>query len=362
MAFKKYGYYIKGNKIAVVEQADSTASGTLAVAHCTIGGYSTKDTCEAAGGQWIPGSSGSTTNYGEYMSPTETVTDGLEIQYAYSPTYTFPDIQVRGDTLANHTKFFLNGWTVVDGYLTLLSTAKHWSLFTGVDVNDNIYIGNSERWNGLHKIQEIETYLGSAPIKHSAIKTYTKVTDNVTYVYDSDVNWNADTTNTISDFSSSSSLTTAFIDNITTPYLWISADSSSANVGLFSGWTYSGTTLDLSSATRYHRPYDEVAETEATVSLVSDTNEDIYIYKAYHDPSMYFITDVAVMEDETFELDITRYQANAVVYYLKAKVAEDMGDLEKREFFFREFKRQVEKGNSAYKSGPYIVQGFKEMR
>ena len=33
-------------------------SGNLAVAHCTLGGYTTKDTCEAAGGQWIPGSSG----------------------------------------------------------------------------------------------------------------------------------------------------------------------------------------------------------------------------------------------------------------------------------------------------------------
>ena len=39
-----------------------------------------------------------------------------------------------------------------------------------------------------------------------------------------------------------------------------------------------------------------------------------------------------------------------------------MGDMEQREFFLREFKRQLEKGNSALKRGPYIVQGFKEMR
>ena len=37
MAFKKYGYYLKGNKIAVIEQSDATASGNLAVAHCSIG-------------------------------------------------------------------------------------------------------------------------------------------------------------------------------------------------------------------------------------------------------------------------------------------------------------------------------------
>ena len=65
MAFKKYGYYIKGNKIALVEQSDATSSGRLAVAHCTVdpANNTTKDTCEAAGGQWIPGSSGSTSTY-----------------------------------------------------------------------------------------------------------------------------------------------------------------------------------------------------------------------------------------------------------------------------------------------------------
>ena len=68
------------------------------------------------------------------------------------------------------------------------------------------------------------------------------------------------------------------------------------------------------------------------------------------------------MDDESFELDLPRYQANAVVYYLKARLAEDVGDMEKREFFMREFKRQLEKGNSAKQRGPYIVQGLKELR
>ena len=65
MAYKKYAYYNKGNKIALIEKADSTSSGFLAVAHCTLGGYTTKDTCEAAGGQWIPGSGGSIETVGE---------------------------------------------------------------------------------------------------------------------------------------------------------------------------------------------------------------------------------------------------------------------------------------------------------
>lgn len=61
----------------------------MAVAHCTISGYSTKATCEAAGGQWIPGSSGSLDSYGEYTTPAETVTNGLEIEYSYVPDFNF---------------------------------------------------------------------------------------------------------------------------------------------------------------------------------------------------------------------------------------------------------------------------------
>ena len=70
MAFKKYSYYNKGNKIAVVESETGSSGGNLAVAHCTLGGYTTKDTCEAAGGQWIPSSSNiSTEHFEKYISP-----------------------------------------------------------------------------------------------------------------------------------------------------------------------------------------------------------------------------------------------------------------------------------------------------
>ena len=76
----------------------------------------------------------------------------------------------------------------------------------------------------------------------------------------------------------------------------------------------------------------------------------------------YAYTPVTTLEDETDDLDITRYQALAIVYYIKAKMAEDLQDFETREYFFREFRRQMEKGGSALKGGIHIVQGFKEMR
>ena len=50
MASKKYAYYIKGNKIALVEKNTSEA-------HCSLSGYSNKTECEAAGGTWHAGGS-----------------------------------------------------------------------------------------------------------------------------------------------------------------------------------------------------------------------------------------------------------------------------------------------------------------
>ena len=81
MASRKYAYYNKGNKIAIVEQSETTSSGKMAVAHCTLSGYSTKDTCEAAGGTWTQNAT--TNDDGKYKSPVATISDGLEIKYTY---------------------------------------------------------------------------------------------------------------------------------------------------------------------------------------------------------------------------------------------------------------------------------------
>ena len=53
---RKYAYYVKGNKIALIQREDALA-----------------------------GSNNS--EYGMYKSPTESIVDGLEIQYTYVPEY-----------------------------------------------------------------------------------------------------------------------------------------------------------------------------------------------------------------------------------------------------------------------------------
>ena len=335
---KEYAYYIKGNKVAIIEKDWALSGGQ------TLSQPGLNDLGSTDGSLW--------------KSPKASITDGLEIQYTYSPTYTFPDVQIQSDANADITKFYMNGWTSVDGYLTLLNSGRNWSSYTKVDVNDNIYIGGSERWHGIHKIQEIQ---GADDVTHGGIKTYTKVSDNIPFVTDSSVSWTSAETILLL---TALSMESAFTDSTTTPYIWISgSDENVTNNGMFSGWTVDadGTTLRLSSATRYTigpGSASLVTETEATPDFDTDSPENIYIYKAYHDPSMYFITDVTIMEDESFELDIPRYQANAVVQYVKSKYLEDAGNVEMKEYYMREFRRMVEKHESGKKRGVYVTQGF----
>ena len=74
------------------------------------------------------------------------------------------------------------------------------------------------------------------------------------------------------------------------------------------------------------------------------------------------LTDVDVLDDESFELDVTRAQGNAIVYYIKAKMAEDIMDIEKRQYFMRLFKKQLEESLSSRKYGAQMIQGFWGMR
>ena len=162
MAFKKYAYYNKGNKFALVESEMSGGGGKLAVAHCTLSDYTTKTTCEAAGGQWIPSSSGSSTGVWEkYISPKEAVTDGIELEYAYVLTYRVNDAD---DTVA------ITAYTEASGLLSLTVGS---SSFTA---DQYIVITGSSKWNGLH---QVNAAISSA----TALVLKTKYNYHYTYYY-----------------------------------------------------------------------------------------------------------------------------------------------------------------------------------
>ncbi len=365
---RKYAYYIKGNNVAIIQREDTVA---------TQAGDSNDD-------------------YGMYKSPIESINDGLEIQYAHSPTYKEPQKKYSSTSDSERTYFAYSGWTAVDGYLTFVTGHEdvpaiwQWSDYAKLATDSHILIEGSNRWNGLHKIQEVQGWSGTT---HAGIKTYTKVDEDIKYYTQTSSNlWSTgsvagvylgsttethafwhlfqDVAHSDADISSTESLSTINQD-LQSSYLWICGSAGSVNnVGLFTDWFVDASWgIKLKDTANYERNGKryaidsnglEVYTPALDIVGVSDSST-VHIYEAFLDPG--FITaDVEVMEDESFDIDLNRYQANAVVYYLKAKLSEDAGDMEKREFFLREFKRQLEKGNSAIKSGPHIIQGFKGMR
>ena len=182
---KFYGYYLRGNQVALIEE-DLDDSG-------------------------------------KWKSPTEAVTNGIEIEYAYSPRYR---INYADDTLA------VNAYTETSGLLSL--TIASCSFTAG----DPIVINGSEKWNGLH---------------------------------------------------------------------YVNATVSGA------------TTLILKTK------YNGGSVTE----------------------SFNVLQDINTLDDENDEIDLPEYLAKALVYYVKAKVAEDRMEIEAKEYFMAEYRKMVEKQESS---------------
>ena len=346
---KEYAYYIKGNKVAIV-QKDWTFSGGQTLSQPGLNDL-------GAQGALL------------WKSPKESITDGLEMQYVYSPQY-----MLAANYTINTNKFFINGWTVVGGYLTflkgdLLGTSWQASPYsavtsgssgdTGGQSLDYIVVRGSERWNGLHRVQTAGT--------EGNLITYTKVNEVLPYWEDKQVDFATDET-----FFGRTGSGLFFADHLSAgDYVWISGCSTAPNNGLFDVESVTQSTTDSSSkitvGTQYHTDNSSVAsdlgvEQTRDAIYTGDTDEsDINVYKAYRDFS-YILTDVNVLNDENDELDIPRYLANAIVYYVKAKYAEDGGEIEMKEYFMKEFRRITEKHQSAKKMGTYIAQGFSLLR
>ena len=97
------------------------------------------------------------------------------------------------------------------------------------------------------------------------------------------------------------------------------------------------------------------------VTLYTKCSDSGTVQQAFEEtPELYYNVDT--LTDEDYELDITRYQANAVVYYVRAKYAEDQGNIDMKEYFMREFRRMVEKHESSKVIGPRRLQGYSHFR
>ena len=89
-------------------------------------------------------------------------------------------------------------------------------------------------------------------------------------------------------------------------------------------------------------------QTDTTPDSTVEANGSAYIYQAFHEPC-YAISDVVVMNSATgedYDLPVTAYQADAMVYYIRAKIAEDRQEYEKYEYLMSKFKKMIELNES----------------
>ena len=68
---------------------------------------------------------------------------------------------------------------------------------------------------------------------------------------------------------------------------------------------------------------------------------------------LYYSVDALNDEDDT--IDLPNYLSKALVYYVKAKLAEDAGELKLREYAMREFRKMIEKHENSRIGGLRIT-------
>ena len=125
---KEYAYYLKGNKVAIVERDYNDVSGL------------TSPSLSPAID--LPNS------YARWKSPVNAVADGLEIEYTYSPKYFITSTNNTHTTITNY-KSASSG-----GYLKIKGGSVNYD--TTLDVDDYIVLQNAGQFNGLHKITAFE--------------------------------------------------------------------------------------------------------------------------------------------------------------------------------------------------------------
>lgn len=63
--------------------------------------------------------------------------------------------------------------------------------------------------------------------------------------------------------------------------------------------------------------------------------------------------------DESSTINLPSYLTQALVYYVKGKLQEDLGQIEMKEYFMKEFRKILEKHESSKVAGPRMIMSGK---
>lgn len=351
MAYKRFGYYNRGNKLALIQESLTGGGGVLAVAHCTLGGtYTTKDTCEAAGGQWIP-SSGSrfTSNIkNKYTSPVENISKGLEIEYTYAPTYS---VNTTGNFATEDTyKFF--GWGSDGTNLVFFGPDAYNS---DINTEDSyIYVEGSGRWNGLHKVKSGASFgVVTTKTKYSGLSGFSQI--SLTGDFSTDEHFTVGSDDDIREMANWESKMTAG-----KKYIYLTQAATADDTDSLYEITFSDTAGRINFVNKITiNTSNEYVETATTITDAS--SDGVNLYPAVYEQITIY-EGVDVMDDEDFELDLNHVQAKAVVHHVKAQIAEDKGDMDLRGYHMRLFKQEIDQFSNKRIRGIHVAQGTWNMR
>jgi len=115
-----------------------------------------------------------------------------------------------------------------------------------------------------------------------------------------------------------------------------------------------GSHIVLTNAGKFNGLHKVKAAGVGYITLYTKISNNATVQQSFEEtPNLYY--NVSALEDESFELDLPLYLQKALVYYVKAKLAEDAGELKLREYAMREFKKMIEKHENSRISGLRIT-------
>ena len=289
---KEYGYFIKGQKLALIEK-DTALDNDV----------NSRD--------YGP----DVTNV-RFKSPQSSVTNGIELEYIYSPKYRINETNDVSTSIGNYMSdsgnlvitsrtatlsAFANGTDGDNSDVTVTSVGH------GFSNGDSVIITGTSNYNGTHTIDQV-----------------TADTFDIEDTF-------------VSDETTGSSTTLATLD---------------VNYSNLGGYNISdGSYIVLRGADQFNGLHKTITKdshntgTNNKIKLETKYSGSTELSSLSNVASLYYNIDT--LNDESDELPISEYLSKAVVYYLKAKMAEDKGDFNLKQAMMREFYRIVEKNDNA---------------
>ena len=307
MAVKQYGYYLKGSKIALVEKDTSFDN-------------------DVTSKEYGPGS-----DRAQWKSPKSSIHDGLEIQYTYAPTYNIEDTTDVSSSIGNYYSD--------EGNLVITSRTVTLSAFadgTDGDTTD-VTVTSSD-----HGFSNGESVIVTGTTNYNGTYTIDEVT---TDTFDITVAFNSGEL-------TGSSTTLATLN---------------VNYGNLGGYNISdGSYIVLKNADKFNGLHQTITKDAHN----GGTNNKIKLETKYYGSSslselsgkgdLYY--NVSPFIDESFDVDLPDYMCKAIVWYLKARQADDARDIQSYEYYMSRFRKQIEEFKAIRHAGPKMVSSFWHLR